>query len=111
MNRIIGAIQAKARNYKVRMGGVIANRSAATDQIDLFNGKVGMSKIAHFPDLDIIRQSRLRKSTLFEMDDSPELQAVLDGYLAMAQALWDGVDPVIAEPMKDRHIFDLLGFD
>ena len=111
MNRIVGAIQAKAKNYKVRMGGVIANRSADTDQIDLFNGKVGMNKIAHFRDLDIIRQSRLRKSTLFEMDASPDLDIVLDEYLAMAQALWDGVDPMMATPMKDRQIFDLLGFD
>jgi len=111
MNRIIGAISAKARNYKVRMGGVIANRSADTDQIDLFNGQVGMNKIAHFPDLDIIRRSRLKKSTLFEMDSSPDLDAVLDGYLDMAQALWDGVDPMVANPMKDRQIFDLLGFD
>jgi len=111
MNRIIGAIQAKARNYKVRMGGVIANRSAATDQIDMFNDQVGMDKIAHFPDLDIIRRSRLKKSTLFEMDSSPELDAVLDGYLGMAQALWDGADPMVATPMKDRQIFDLLGFD
>ena len=29
MNRIVAAIQAKARNYKVRLGGVIANRSAS----------------------------------------------------------------------------------
>ena len=111
MNRIVGAIQAKAKNYKVRMGGVIANRSAGTDQIDLFNGKVGMNKIAHFRDLDIIRQSRLRKSTLFEMDSTPDLDIVLDEYLGMAQALWDGVDPMMATPMKDRQIFDLLGFD
>ena len=111
MNRIVGAIQAKAKNYKVRMGGVIANRSADTDQIDMFNGKVGMNKIAHFRDLDIIRQSRLRKSTLFEMDSTPDLDIVLDEYLGMAQALWDGVDPMMATPMKDRQIFDLLGFD
>ena len=36
MNRIIQAIGAKAKNYNVRLGGVIANRSAATDQIDKF---------------------------------------------------------------------------
>jgi light-independent protochlorophyllide reductase subunit L len=31
--------------------------------------------------------------------------------MKLAQALWDGVDPIIAAPMKDRDIFDLLGFD
>ena len=36
MNRIVAAIHAKARNYGVRLGGVIANRSAQTDEIDRF---------------------------------------------------------------------------
>ncbi len=68
MNRIVAAITAKAKNYNVRLGGVIANRSAATDQIDRFNGQTGMQTLAHFPDLDAIRRSRLKKCTLFEMD-------------------------------------------
>src|SRR6476620_7111396 len=37
MNRIVAAIKAKAKNYDVRMAGVIANRSAATDEIDRSN--------------------------------------------------------------------------
>ena len=41
MNRIVQAIQAKAKNYKVRLGGVVANRSADTDQIDKFNARTG----------------------------------------------------------------------
>lgn len=40
MNRIVQAIGAKAKNYNVRLGGVIANRSAATDQIDKYNDKI-----------------------------------------------------------------------
>jgi len=111
MNRIVTAIQAKSKNYKVRMGGVIANRSAGTDQIDGFNKRVGLNRVAHFPDLDVIRMSRLKKSTLFEMESSPALDAVKDEYLRLAQALWDGVDPQEPVPMKDREIFDFLGFD
>ncbi len=111
MNRIVQAIKAKAKNYKVRLGGVIANRSAATDQIDGFNDRIGLQRIAHFPDLDVIRRSRLKKSTLFEMEASPELEAVQNEYLRLAQHLLDGTDPLIAEPMKDREIFDFLGFD
>ena len=42
MNRIVAAIQAKSKNYNVRLGGVIANRSAETDQIDRFNDRVGL---------------------------------------------------------------------
>ena len=111
MNRIIQAIGAKAKNYNVRLGGVIANRSAATDQIDKFNEKVGLKTMAHFPDLDVIRRSRLKKSTLFEMEQSPELDLVQKEYLRLAAALWAGTDPLPAVPMKDRDIFDLLGFD
>jgi len=111
MNRIVAAIQAKARNYNVRLGGVIANRSAGTDQIDRFNDEVGLKTVAHFPDLDVIRRSLLKKSTLFEMEPSPELQAVTDEYLRLARTLWDGTDPLVAAPLKDRQIFDLLGFD
>jgi light-independent protochlorophyllide reductase subunit L len=111
MNRIVQAIGAKSKNYNVRLGGVIANRSAATDQIDKFNEQIGLKTMAHFPDLDVIRRSRLKKSTLFEMEDSPELKAVQEEYLRLAEKLWMGVDPLSAEPMKDRDIFDLLGFD
>jgi light-independent protochlorophyllide reductase subunit L len=111
MNRIVTAIQAKSKNYKVRVGGVIANRSSDTDQIDGFNARVGLNRVAHFPDLDVIRRSRLKKSTLFEMESSPELDAVKTEYMRLAQSLWDGVDPQDAIPMKDREIFDFLGFD
>ena len=111
MNRIVAAIQAKAKNYNVRLGGVIANRSAGTDQIDKFNERVGLKTMARFPDLDVIRRSRLKKSTLFEMESCPEVDAVQQEYLRLAAALWAGTDPLIAAPMKDRDIFDLLGFD
>jgi light-independent protochlorophyllide reductase subunit L len=111
MNRIVAAIQAKSKNYAVRLAGVIANRSAETDQIDKFNRRVGLKTMARFPDLDVIRRSRLKKATLFEMEPSAALEAVQNEYLRLAQALWDGTDPLVAESMKDRDIFDLLGFD
>ena len=111
MNRIVQAIGAKAKNYNVRLGGVIANRSAATDQIDKFNDRIGLQTMARFPDLDVIRRSRLKKSTLFEMESSPELEAVQQEYLRLAARLWAGVEPLNATALKDRDIFDLLGFD
>jgi light-independent protochlorophyllide reductase subunit L len=111
MNRIVQAIGAKAKNYNVRLGGVIANRSAATDQIDKFNERIGLKLMAQFPDLDVIRRSRLKKATLFEMEWSSELEAVQNEYLRLAAQLWAGTDPLIATAMKDRDIFDLLGFD
>jgi light-independent protochlorophyllide reductase subunit L len=111
MNRIVAAIKAKSKNYKVQLGGVIANRSQATDQIDRFNTVVGLDKLAHFPDLDAIRKSRLKKSTLFEMDGTPEIAAVQREYLRLAEALWEGAEPQVATPMRDRDLFELLGFD
>ena len=111
MNRIIAAIRAKSKNYPVRLGGVICNRSAGTDQIDRFNAASGMKTLAHFPDLDVIRRSRLKKATLFEMEGSPELEAVQAEYIRLAESLWAGADGLEAAPLKDREIFDLLGFD
>jgi len=111
MNRIVAAIQAKAKNYKVRLGGVVANRSAATDQIDKFNDRVGMETMALFPDLDAIRRSRLKKCTLFEMEDTPEVHAVQREYTRLAASLLAGTPPHAPAPLKDREIFDLLGFD
>jgi light-independent protochlorophyllide reductase subunit L len=111
MNRIVAAIGAKARNYKVRLGGVIANRSADVDQIERYNAAAGLTTLAHFPDLDVIRRSRLKKATLFEMESSPALELVKAEYLRLAASLWAGSESYEGRPLKDREIFDLLGFD
>lgn len=111
MNRIVAAIKAKSKNYNVRLGGVIANRSRETDQIDRFNAAIGLKRVAHFGDVDAVRRSRLKKSTLFEMEDSPEVTAVCAEYMQLAETLWSGSEALDATPMKDREIFDFLGFD
>ena len=111
MNRIVAAIHAKSKNYNVRIGGVIANRSAGTDEIDRYHAAVGLRRVAHFPDLDVVRRSRLKKSTLFEMDSSPELETVKSEYMNLAEQLWSGFEPLEARPMKDRDLFEFLGFD
>ena len=111
MNRIVAAIGAKSKNYDVRLAGVVANRSRETDEIDRFCDQIGMERLAHFRDVDAIRRSRLKKCTLFEMDDSPEVKQAQDEYLRLAAQLWAGVEPQAAEPMKDRDIFDFLGFE
>ncbi|MCB1744976.1 MAG: ferredoxin:protochlorophyllide reductase (ATP-dependent) iron-sulfur ATP-binding protein [Gammaproteobacteria bacterium] len=135
MNRIVTAIDAKAKNYKVRVGGVIANRSKDTDEIDRFNNEVGLQRLAHFPDLDVIRRSRLNKSTLFEMPASDELECVQQEYLRLAGSLLEsaasdrvaagagGMDAgectahegaaveVTPRPMRDRDLFEFLGFE
>ena len=111
MNRIMQAINAKAKNYKVRLGGVIANRSEETDEIDKFNARTGLRTMAHFKTVDAIRKSRLKKCTIFEMESTPEVVAVQEEYLKLARRMLDDVEPLEAESLKDREIFDLLGFD
>jgi light-independent protochlorophyllide reductase subunit L len=111
MNRIVAAIKAKSKNYNVRLAGVIANRSRDTDQIDRFNDAIGLKRLAHFGDVDAVRRSRLKKSVLFEMEESPEVLAVCAEYMQLAETLWAGTDALDAVPMKDREIFDFLGFD
>ncbi|WP_306522680.1 ferredoxin:protochlorophyllide reductase (ATP-dependent) iron-sulfur ATP-binding protein, partial [Gemmatimonas sp.] len=76
MNRIIAAIQAKSKNYRVRLGGVVANRSRETNEIDRFNDAVGLRTMAHFRDVDAIRRSRLKKCTIFEMEPTEDVVQV-----------------------------------
>ena len=90
---------------------LICVAATGTDQIDRFNERVGMKTMAHFPDLDAIRRSRLKKCTIFEMESTPEVEAVQNEYLRLAQSMLDSVQPLEAESLKDREIFDLLGFD
>lgn len=111
MNRIIAAVGAKAANYKVRLAGCIANRSRETDEVDKFCDRVGFKRIGHMPDVDAIRRSRLKKKTLFEMDADPDVLACRAEYSRLAQALWDGTEALAPNPLPDREIFDLLGFD
>ena len=111
MNRIVSAIKAKAKNYKVRLGGVVANRSKDTDQIDKFNKRTGLKTMAHFKDVDAIRRSRLKKCTIFEMEQTEDVIEVQNEYLSLAKNMLENVEPLDGIPLKDREIFDLLGFD
>jgi len=111
MNRIVSAIKAKAKNYKVRLGGVVANRSKETDQIDKFNERTGLKTMAHFKDVDAIRRSRLKKCTIFEMEPTEDVIEVQNEYLSLAKNMLEKVEPLEGNPLKDREIFDLLGFD
>jgi len=111
MNRIVSAIKANAKNYKVRLGGVVANRSKDTDKIDKFNERTGLKTMAHFKDVDAIRRSRLKKCTIFEMEPTEDVIEVQNEYLSLAKNMLENVEPLEGNPLKDREIFDLLGFD
>jgi len=111
MNRIIGAVQAKSSNYKVRLAGCVANRSKDTDEVDRYCDRIGFKRISHMPDVDAIRRSRLKKKTLFEMDDEEDIVACRAEYIRLAERLYRGTDPLAPAPMEDRDIFEMLGFD
>ena len=89
----------------------MANRSKDTDEVDRYCGTVGFRRLAHLPDLDAIRRSRLKKCTLFEMGDDDETVAVQKEYIRLAEVLYAGIDPIAPAPLEDRDIFELLGFD
>jgi light-independent protochlorophyllide reductase subunit L len=113
MNRIIAAVQAKSGNYKVRLAGCVANRSRETNEVDRYCARVGFNRLAHMPDIDAIRRSRLKKKTLFEMDDEQDIVMARAEYMRLADTLWrsvagEGSSPA---PLPDREIFELLGFD
>ena len=81
-------------------------------QIEKFNERTGLKTMAHFKNVDAIRRSRLKKCTIFEMDAEEEgVLEVQNEYLSLAKKLCESVEPLEAEPLKDREIFDLLGFD
>ena len=75
--------------------------------------RVGFNRIAHMPDIDAIRRSRLKKKTLFAMEDSEDIVMARAEYMRLADTLWrsvqgEGTSPA---PLPDREIFELLGFD
>ncbi len=111
MNRIIAAVHAKSKNYNVRLSGCVANRSKETDEVDKYCKKIGFKRVAHLPDLDAIRRSRLKKKTLFEMGEDEEIIQVQKEYVRLASLLWSGTEGLVPETMEDREIFELLGFD
>ena len=80
-------------------------------EIDKYCKEVGFNRVAHLPDLDAIRRSRLKKKTLFEMGDDEDILAVQKEYLRLADLLWNGTEGLAPSTMEDRDIFELLGFD
>jgi light-independent protochlorophyllide reductase subunit L len=74
MNRIATAIGPRRRTTRCASAASSPTAAPKTDEIDRFNEAVGLKRLAHLPDLDVIRRSRLKKSTLFEMESAPEVR-------------------------------------
>ena len=67
--------------------------------------------MAHFKDVDAIRRSRLKKCTIFEMEPTEDVIEVQNEYLSLAKNMLENVEPLEGNPLKDREISDILGFD
>ena len=116
MNRILGGDPgAKSKNYDVRIGACHRQpQRDATDQIDKFNNVDRPANDGRaLPGRSTSSaSSRLKKSTLFEMESSPEARRGAEGIPPAGSGSYGlGTDPLVVQPMKDRDIFDLLGFD
>ena len=105
MNRIIAAVEAKARNYGVRLAGCVANRSKDTDEVDVTAIASASSGSRIFPISTRCGRSRLKKKTLFEMPEDEDVLAVQREYLRLAQLLWAGTEPLAPAPLPDRRHF------
>ena len=84
----------------------------------LFEGDRRFDIVVRLPeslrtDIDAIRRSRLKKKTLFEMDDEDDIITARAEYLRLADTLWRSVNGPgsTPDPLPDRDIFELLGFD
>jgi hypothetical protein len=84
----------------VRLAGCVANRSKDTDEVDRYCETVGFKRIAHMPDVDAIRRSRLKKKTLFEMPDDEDIVQCRAEYIRLAETLWNGTDPLAPRRWK-----------
>ena len=73
--------------------------------------RVGFKRLAHLPDIDAIRRSRLKKKTLFEMPEDDDILLARAEYMALAETLWVGTEPLAPQGLPDREIFEMLGFD
>ena len=94
-----------------KLAGCVANRSRETNEIDCYCDRVGFKRLAHMPDIDAIRRSRLKKRTLFEMPEDDDIRLARAEHMAGAATLWAGTEPLAPQGLPDREIFEMPGFD
>jgi light-independent protochlorophyllide reductase subunit L len=111
MNRIVAAIGAKRRTTPSASAASSPTAAPTPMRSTASTRPSGLQAPGPLPDLDVIRRSRLKKSTLFEMEGLPGARDGAGRVPPAGAALWDGTDPGPVTPMKDRDLFDFLGFD
>ncbi|TAD75308.1 MAG: ferredoxin:protochlorophyllide reductase (ATP-dependent) iron-sulfur ATP-binding protein [Oscillatoriales cyanobacterium] len=108
-NRIAASVREKARTHKLRLAGLIGNRTSKRDLIDKYISAVPMPVLEILPLIEDIRVSRVKGKTLFEMAESdPSLLPVCDYYLNIADQLLALPEGVVPNGAPDRELFSLL---
>jgi light-independent protochlorophyllide reductase subunit L len=108
-NRIAASVREKARTHKLRLAGLIGNRTSKRDLIDKYVSAVPMPVLEILPLIEDIRVSRVKGKTLFEMAESdPSLLPVCDYYLNIADQLLAMPEGVVPNGSPDRELFSML---
>jgi len=108
-NRIAASVREKARTHKLRLAGLIGNRTSKRDLIDKYVSAVPMPVLEILPLIEDIRVSRVKGKTLFEMAESdPSLLPVCDYYLNIADQLLAMPEGVVPDGSPDRELFSML---
>ena len=121
-NRIVTSVQEKAKSHPLRLAGLIGNRTLKRDLIDKYVSAVGIPVLEVLPLVEEIRVSRVKACSLFSMCDNikeseedsstsnagEKIRYVCDYYLNIVDQLLAYPEGVVAEPLTDREIFQLL---
>lgn len=108
-NRIAASVREKARTRRLRLAGLIGNRTSKRDLIDKYVSAVPMPVLEVLPLIEDIRVSRVKGQSIFEMaDKDPSLNSVTQYYLNIADALLSMPEGIVPQDAPDRDLFTLL---
>ncbi|MGF1574924.1 MAG: ferredoxin:protochlorophyllide reductase (ATP-dependent) iron-sulfur ATP-binding protein [Cyanophyceae cyanobacterium] len=108
-NRISASVREKARTRRLRLAGLIGNRTSKRDLIDKYISKVPMPVLEVLPLIEDIRVSRVKGKTIFEMAErDPDLEPVCQYYLNIADQLLSQPEGIVPQDTPDRELFTLL---
>ena len=111
MNRIVAAIGAKAKNYDVRLAGVVANRIRANRRDRPLLRRHRHAASCAFPRCRRHPPLAPEEVHLVRNGDDPRSDRRAGRISAPGRDAVGRRRSVEAQPMKDRDIFDFLGFE
>ena len=108
-NRIVASVREKSRSHRLRLAGLIGNRTTQRDLIDQYVEHCPMPVLEVLPLIEDVRISRVKGQTIFELAElNTELNDVCDFYLNIADQLLSAPEGVIPKELMDRSLFSLL---